>query len=190
MPLMALRTGLAPRLCAGSPRLHTLPPPCCVPRRPASAASHGALRSPLQPLSHLAGLRAALLRPPAATAGGAAPGAEPTSLGSPLWQQFAAAASGEWEGVTVTFSPGEGGVAEPQELPPRYVPSAFSCAAPSPPPRPAPPVAQTRVPYRCRQPCCVNNASLDTSPSKGFECCQRLAPLNAHHLGGYHEPAL
>lgn len=132
MPPMALRTGLTHLLGAHTPRFHSLPSAYSVPRRSAGALSHSALRSPPQALSHLMQLRAPPLQRLAATSKGAtqalATGAEPSSLGSPLWQQFAAAASGEWEGVTVTFSPGEDGVAEAQELPSRYVPSAFACA--------------------------------------------------------------
>ena len=54
---------------------------------------------------------------------------ERTAIGSSLWQRFSQAATGEWEGVTVTFGPaGADGIAEPQELPPRYVPNDFACA--------------------------------------------------------------
>ena len=54
---------------------------------------------------------------------------ERTAIGSPLWQQFATAVTGEWEGVTVTFSPArEDGAPEPQELPSRYVPNDFAYA--------------------------------------------------------------
>ncbi len=54
---------------------------------------------------------------------------ERTAIGASVWEDFAAAVTGEWEGVTVTFNPaGEDGTAEPQELPPRYVPNDFACA--------------------------------------------------------------
>ena len=71
---------------------------------------------------------------PAATAAAVAEAppeevSERTAIGSPSWQQFAAAVTGEWEGVTVTFNPaGDDGAAEPQELPSRYVPNDFTCA--------------------------------------------------------------
>ncbi len=53
---------------------------------------------------------------------------ERTAIGASVWEEFAAAVTGEWEGVTVTFNPaGEDGTAEPQELPPRYVPNDFAC---------------------------------------------------------------
>ena len=52
-----------------------------------------------------------------------------TAIGSQAWEEFAAAVTGEWEGVTVMFNPArEDGIAEPQELPPRYVPNDFACA--------------------------------------------------------------
>ena len=53
---------------------------------------------------------------------------ERTAIGASVWEEFAAAVTGEWEGVTVTFNPaGEDGAAEAQELPPRYVPNDFAC---------------------------------------------------------------
>mmetsp|Transcript_29004 Transcript_29004/g.72804 ORF Transcript_29004/g.72804 Transcript_29004/m.72804 type:complete len:376 (-) Transcript_29004:601-1728(-) len=56
-----------------------------------------------------------------AGAGASSAAAEPTRLGSPQWDEFAAAAGGEWEGVTSTFGP-DGAV---RQLPEYYVPDAY-----------------------------------------------------------------
>ena len=135
---MALRTGFGHLLCSHTPRIHSISPACAVPSRSAGVLTHGPISAPHLPLSHLLRLRAPPLAaigagssqaPVTAPVTGQVTGPEPSSLGSPLWEQFAAAVSGEWAGITVTFSPGEDGVAQPQELPSRYVPNDFACAA-------------------------------------------------------------
>ena len=136
MTLIALRTGVAHLLCGRSPQLHALSAPYTVPTRSLGAAALSPLPSPPQSFKNPLRSRKPL-RLPSATSG-AATGQIPvtvpesTSLGSPGWQQFSTAVTGEWEGISVTFTSGEGGVAEPQELPPRYVPAAFACAFPGP----------------------------------------------------------
>ena len=44
-----------------------------------------------------------------------------TALGAPTWSEFAAAASGEWSGISATYN----AHFEPQEIPYQYVPDAF-----------------------------------------------------------------
>lgn len=136
MTLIALRTGVAHLLSGRTPQIHALSSPYAASTRSLGAAALSPRSSPPQTFNHI--LRSRI--PPRllqATSGAATvqiPVTElqSTSLGSAIWQQFAAAVTGEWEGITVTFTPGEGGVAEPQELPSRYVPAAFACALTDP----------------------------------------------------------
>lgn len=136
MTLIALRTGVAHLLSGRTPQIHALSSPYAASTRSLGAAALSPRSSPPQTFNHL--LRSRILPRLVQASSGAATVQIPvtelqqTSLGSALWQQFAAAVTGEWEGITVTFTPGESGVAEPQELPSRYVPAAFACVLTDP----------------------------------------------------------